>query len=168
MRNSRRRQAGMVWAAAVVCSALAAFTICCAATGGTPAAIAAEKEIEMVPANLTGLNYRAVPAGHYIFDSSGEWEEFWEKHSEEPAPEFDFNKFALLAVFLGQKPNPGYSVKIVGAEEKADETVVKLVEYLPDAQMMYAQVIVYPSDAVLIPRTDKVIRFAVSKKSGRP
>ena len=153
---------------AFLCSVLAIFVIGCAATGNVSEAVASEGEIEIVPANLTGFSARAVPTGRYIFEDSEEWEEFWSKRSDAPPPEFDFDEFTLVAVFLGQKPNPGYSVRIVRATVQKSETIVEIVEYLPSPGMMSAQVIVYPFDAALIPKTGKAIRFAVSKKSGRP
>jgi hypothetical protein len=142
--------------------------LACAATSDGSEVAASERKMEIVPAKLAKSSARAIPAGKYGFEDSEEWEEFWSKHNDTAAPDFDFEKFALVAVFLGQKPNPGHSVKIVGAVEQENETVVEVVEYVPSPGMMFAQVIVYPFDAVLVPATGKPIRFSVSKKSGRP
>jgi hypothetical protein len=170
MREKRQRQSGAGWRAVIIgCAFFAALVIGCAATESGSVAIASEEEkIEIVPVELTGLNARAVPAGEYVFNERETWEAFWSKHGREPAPEIDFEQYTLVAVFLGRRPNPGYSVKIVGAEEKLGETIVKVAEYLPDPGMMYAQVIVYPFDAALIPKMNNTITFNTSKKSGRP
>lgn len=168
MRRNERGRYGTPWDAVFLCFILMVFIIGCAATGGVSEAVASEGELKIIPAKLPGLNARAVPAGRYVFENSEEWEKFWEKYGQGPAPEFDFEKCVLSSVFLGQKPNPGYSVEIVRAIAHKYETIVDVVEYEPPPGMMYAQVIVYPFDAALIPRTGKPIRFSISKKTGRP
>ncbi len=127
-----------------------------------------EEGLDLSRVVLSGLNARAVPAGNYIFDGAKQWDDFWARFQDGPAPEIDFEEFTLAAVFLGRRPNPGHSVKIIGAKERGGETVVEVIEYLPPPGMMYAQVIVYPYDAALIPKIDGAIRFEVSKKTGRP
>jgi hypothetical protein len=140
--------------------------------GGVYGCVAAEEReerpLKIARVEMSGLNARGVKAGEYVFGEPEDWEEFWRKHGRDDAPEIDFEKYSLVAVFLGAKPNPGYSVGIVGARESAGEAVVDVVEYTPEPGMMYAQVIVYPFDAALIPTTDGSIRFATSKKIGRP
>ena len=127
-----------------------------------------ERPVKIAQVELSGLNARGVDAGEYVFEERGEWEKFWRKHGRGPAPKIDFEKSFLVVVFLGHRPNPGYSVRIVGADEKENEIVVDVVEYTPEPGMMYAQVIVYPFDAALIPRTNGPILFSPLKKSGRP
>ena len=127
-----------------------------------------EPALKIARVELAGLNARGVGAGEYFWGERGEWEKFWRKQGRGPAPEIDFEEYSLVAVFLGQRPNPGYSVGIVDAKESAGEVVVEVIEYMPAPCMMYAQVIVYPFDAALIPRTENPIRFATAKKSGRP
>lgn len=141
-------------------------------SGGIHGCVAAEEQeegpLKIIRVELSGLNARAVDAGEYVFRDSGEWENFRRRHGGGPAPDIDFERGFLVAVFLGQRPNPGYSVRIVGAKESAGEVIVGVVEYTPSPGMMYAQVIVYPFDAALVPRTDGSIRFVTTKKTGRP
>jgi hypothetical protein len=167
--KKRLWQAGTLWNAAFICCVvLAIIVIGCAATNSGSEVIASEEEIEIVPVELAGLNARAVRAGEYVFKDRDALEEFWSKHSRESIPEIDFEEYTLLAIFLGRRPNPGYSVKIVGANEEEDKMIVEVVEYLPAPGMMYAQVIVYPFDAALIPKTSSTVTFEASKKTGRP
>ena len=146
----------------------AGLVIGCASAEAVSSDSAPEKQPEIVRVKLSGLNASAVPAGKHIFDSAERWADFWSRYHKSPAPEMDFAKSALVAVFLGQKPNPGYSVRISGAKEQGGETVVEVVEYLPSPGMMYAQVIVYPYDAALIPKAAGQVRFETTKKIGRP
>ncbi len=141
-------------------------------SGGFHGCAAAEEQeegpLKIVRVELSGLNARGVDAGEYVFKDSGEWESFRRKHGGGPAPEIDFERDFLVAVFLGQRPNPGYSVRIVGAKKSEGEVVVEVVEYQPSPGMMYAQVLVYPFDAALVPKADGSIRFVTTKKDGRP
>ena len=133
-------------------------------SGGVCGCLSAEEQgerpLKIARMELAGLNARGVGAGEYVFEEREEWEKFWDKRGSGPVPKIDFEKFSLVAVFLGQKPNPGYSVRIVGATESAGEVVVEVIEYKPEPGMMYAQVIAYPFAAALIPRTENPIRFA--------
>jgi len=126
------------------------------------------KPLTATPVALSGIRSINVPEGNHVIRDAEQWREFWSRYATGSAPEIDFETFTLVAVFLGQKPNPGYSVKIVGATEYRSEVVVDVVEYLPSPGMMYAQVIVYPYDAALIPKTGKPIRFASIEKVGHP
>jgi len=143
------------------------FVFGCATDASTSAANEAGKPLKIKPVEIPGLRVSKTPAGQSVFNSKEEWGDFWAKYHATPSPEFNFKDFTLVTVLLGQRPNSGYSVKIAGATEYPDKIVVNVVEYLPSPGMMYAQVIVHPYDAVLIPKTGKEIRFEVAKKSGR-
>ncbi len=143
------------------------FVFGCATDIGTSETNEKGKPVKSEPIQVPGLQAARMPAGQDVFNTQKEWGDFWAKYHATPAPEVDFKNFTLVAVFLGQRPNPGYSVKIVGATEYPDKVVMNVVEYLPAPGMMYAQVIVYPYDTVLIPKTWKQVRFEVAKKGGR-
>ncbi len=115
------------------------------------------------PAELPGFNPRNLPAGEYVFGDEREWREFWQKRHNDPVPKIDFERFTIVIISLGHKPNPGYSVEITGAMEYKGEVVVNVAERLPSLGKMYAQVIVYPYDAVLVPVTGKRISFVSSR-----
>ena len=153
---------------AVVLALLAWFLSGCTGTAAETLEDDRANRLEVAPVDLTGIKARGVDAGEYVFKDSGEWESFRRKHGGGPAPEIDFERDFLVAVFLGQRPNPGYSVRIVGAKKSEGEVVVEVVEYQPSPGMMYAQVLVYPFDAALVPKADGSIRFVTTKKDGRP
>ena len=118
----------------------------------------------MRPVILTGLRPSQVPIGWIVIKNQDQWDQFWSQHSSQPAPEIDFDQFHLVGVFLGQKPNPGYSVKIIEAREYPEKVVVQAGERTPSPGGVYIQVIVYPYDAVLIPETDKKIEVELKKE----
>ncbi len=120
--------------------------------------------LEMTPIVLSGIRPSEVPVGSHVFNSDSEWNDFWSKHSFRPAPDIDFDKYTLLLVFLGREPNPGYSISITEAREHTDKVVVHVIQTHPAPDMMYAQVIVYPYDAVLIPKTEKPVQFETVEK----
>ncbi|MBI4831280.1 MAG: protease complex subunit PrcB family protein [Candidatus Lindowbacteria bacterium] len=124
--------------------------------------------LELKAVDVSGINATSVPAGSYVFRKSAEWRDFWAKYSMGNSPKIDFAKFSALAIFLGQRPNTGYSVKILEAREYKQAVVVKAAEYLPAPGMMYAQLRVYPFYIVLIPKTDKGVRFETTKLVGQP
>ncbi len=151
----------------------AGLVIGCASAEAVSSDSVARHQLDVSNTKLSGILPSKVPAGTYVFNNRQQWEEFLTRHSwlsqiEKPRTRFNFRDFTLVAVFLGQKPNPGYSVRIAGAKEQGGETVVEVVEYLPSPGMMYAQVIVYPYDAALIPKAAGQVRFETTKKIGRP
>ena len=146
----------------------AGLMLSCMTSEGLTSGEDAGKTLELSPIDISSVRFSAVPVGNYAFDNARDWAEFCSKYHKTAEPEIDFGKHTLVAVVLGQKPNPGYSVKIAGATERDGEIIVDIIEYLPSPGMMYAQVIVYPYDAALIPRTGAPIRFEVTKKTGRP
>lgn len=161
------KQPGVLISVVLFLSA-ACFVFGCLTDSGVSSASENGEPLEPTPADISGVRADLVPAGEYVFNSSGEWSDFWSRYHTTPEPEFDLGTSTLVAVFLGMKPNPGYSVRIAEVTEYRDEVVIEVVEHLPAPGMRYIQVIVYPYDAVLIPKTDKKIRFETSKQTGRP
>jgi len=129
------------------------------ATGGPGNSTQEGEFFELRPMILNGIRPSNVPMGWLVVRTQEEWTDFWAQHSFRPAPEIDFEEYTLVAIFLGQKPNPGHSIKITRAGKEAGKVVVHAVQTEPDPSRLYPQVIVYPYDAVLIPKTDQEIEF---------
>jgi hypothetical protein len=152
-----RRKMNLGW----LCLIIAAFSL----SGCTTVRASNQgKSLEFESFLLNGLHPSGVPVGWQVVRNEGEWEDFWSQHSFKPAPKIDLDKYTLIMIFLGRKPNPGYSVKITDVREYQDKVVVQAVETEPQPDALYAQVIVYPYDSVLIPKTDKPIEFDVTKE----
>jgi hypothetical protein len=141
----------------------------CGTTKSAPAIGKKGIELTLTPVQLAGVSVSNVPAGQYVFRKSKDWRDFCSRHGLKPMPHIDFQNASLLAVFLGQRPNTGYSVEIVAAREYEQAVVVKVIERAPAPGMMYAQVITYPHQAALIPKIHrKGVRFEKSLEVGGP
>jgi len=109
-----------------------------------------------------GLRVGSVPAGNLVLRDGGELAEFWDRYGSGPQPSIDFERRMVVGVFLGERPNPGYGVRIVAVRRVGTGAEVVYEESLPHPDGIYAQVIVHPSDLVSIPRVSGQIRFAPS------
>ena len=65
-----------------------------------------------------------------------------------PAPKVDFEKQYTLAVYMGMRPNGGYSIKITDMYLEDDTLRVKGVSYKPGKNCMSTQAIVNPYQIV--------------------
>jgi hypothetical protein len=89
-----------------------------------------------------------------------EWTALWKDHSgARPAPEVDFAKTTVVAVFLGQRPTAGYAVAITGTRMDGSTLVVQWMETKPPADRMLAQLITSPAHIASIPAFPGAIRF---------
>lgn len=144
------------------------FASACVRNGSGPSDREAGSALQLKHIEFPGLRAHTIPAGNYVFRSRDEWGAFWREHHEAPPPEADLNAFMLVVVLLGQKPNPGYLVRINKALDYESEVVVDFTEYLPSPELQYAQVTVFPFDAALVPATRKPVRFSASRTVGPP
>jgi hypothetical protein len=101
----------------------------------------------------------AIQAHERVFTDSESWRAFWSPYGE--VPKVDFKTRHVAAVFLGVKPNPGYGVEInkITYNPRKKLTVIHVVELLPDPQMGYFAVIVYPADIVVFPAKPGKVHF---------
>ena len=92
---------------------------------------------------------------------SAEWAGLWRAHAGmlKPAPEVDFTKRTVVAVFLGSRPTAGYSVEIVGTKQEGRTLIVEWREVRPKERMLLAQVLTSPAIIVSIPKVDGDVGF---------
>jgi hypothetical protein len=89
-----------------------------------------------------------------------EWAAVWKEHSgARPAPNVDFGKVTVVAVFLGNRPTAGYAVAITGTRRDGPALVVQWMETKPPADQMLAQVITSPAHIASIAKFPGEIRF---------
>jgi hypothetical protein len=108
----------------------------------------------------------AIQAQERIFADSESWRAFWSSYGVSEVPKVNFKIHHVAAVFLGAKPNSGYGVEInrITYTPRKNLTVIHVVELLPDPQMAYLAVIVYPSDIVLFPAKPGKAQFARTRR----
>jgi hypothetical protein len=73
----------------------------------------------------------------------------------------DLKKYIVLIVALGTRPSSGYSVMIQSARDDGAAIHVSVLEVRPGAQCPVMTELTFPATAVLIPRTDKPVRFEI-------
>lgn len=110
------------------------------------------------------LRPETIPAQNVVISDKDKLKAFWAEYGSAVPPKLDFSKYVILGIFLGERPNPGFGVKISDIIERSDTIEVRFTEYLPNPDMGYVQVIVYPFDMVYIPKTMKRIVFSGFKK----
>lgn len=108
----------------------------------------------------------AIPAQERVFTDLECWHSFWAKYDLDKVPKVDFRTRLVAAVFLGAKPSPGYGVEIskITYDPQKKRTIIHIVELLPDPELAYAGVIVYPADIVIFPAKSGKVQFARTKK----
>jgi hypothetical protein len=73
----------------------------------------------------------------------------------------DLKKYTILIVALGTRPSSGYSVMIRSARDDGAAIHVSVLEVRPGTQCPVMTELTFPGTAVLIPRTDKPVRFEI-------
>jgi len=86
-----------------------------------------------------------------------EWAALWAQHGrlelpEPGAPEIDFREEMVIALFLGTRPNSGYSVAITAIERNPEGLVVRATEQAPGPDRIVATVMTAPFHMVVVPR----------------
>jgi hypothetical protein len=83
-------------------------------------------------------------AGFAVINSEADWSRF----TDDAAQGVDFNKHSVVAVFAGEKPTAGYSVRVTRVEKDGDACVVYHTITAPPRDAMVAQMITYPYTVV--------------------
>ncbi|MBF2053670.1 MAG: protease complex subunit PrcB family protein [Candidatus Sericytochromatia bacterium] len=102
--------------------------------------------------SLSNRNSRRMSAGTEVVQSAEAWATLWSAHngSSEEQPEVDFSRQSVLAVFAGEKPTGGYSIRITGIQQQGRSLVVSYSEASPGPDAMVTQVITAPAHLVRI------------------
>ncbi len=84
---------------------------------------------------------------------------------EPEAPEIDFNKYTVIAVFQGTKNNGGYTIKIEKIRYDEDGNVkVTVIETSPGRNCVTTDAITHPYYIAKIPKTDAKVVFDVKQE----
>jgi len=88
------------------------------------------------------------------------WSLFFVKFNRKPPiPNIDFTSKTLVAVFLGERNNGGYSIKIKSVIKTNDKIAIVTEETKPGSSCMSTSVMVYPFQLIEIPKTNKPFAF---------
>ena len=87
-----------------------------------------------------------------VVRTDAEWAALWRQHApDRPRPKIDFSKEMVVGVFLGSKPNAGYSVAIVSTVAGNGALIVRYKETAPSPGAVTAQILTFPYHLVAVP-----------------
>jgi len=90
-----------------------------------------------------------------IARTQAEWEALYRKHNyDRQPPKVDFSKEMVVAVFMGSRPNAGFSTTILSSLTVNGVLVVRYKETMPRPGTVSAQVLTFPYHIVAIPKAD--------------
>jgi hypothetical protein len=90
-------------------------------------------------------------AKQVLVRTEAEWTRLWNQHApDHPKPAVDFSKEMVVAVFMGSRPNAGFSTTITSAMAANGALVVRYKETAPAAGAVSAQVLTFPFHIVAI------------------
>jgi hypothetical protein len=120
-----------------------------------PAAPQASRTIEK------GDQSNVEDAKRVLVRSDGEWRALWQQHSpDRPLPKVDFSKEMVVGVFMGSRPNAGFSTAVTLTTAANHALVVTYTETAPPSGAITAQVLTFPYHLVAIPKADvKDVKF---------
>ena len=100
-------------------------------------------------------------AKQVVVRTAGEWMRLWQQHSpDRPRPAVDFSKEMVVGVFMGSRPNAGFSTAIVTTTAANGALIVRYTESVPKPGMLTAQILTFPYHLVAIPKADvKDVKF---------
>jgi hypothetical protein len=100
-------------------------------------------------------------AKQVLVRTDAEWTKLWLQHApDRPRPAVDFSKEMVVGLFLGSRPNAGFSTAVTMATAGNGALIVKYTETVPPPGALTAQVLTFPYHLVAIPKADvKDVKF---------
>jgi hypothetical protein len=107
---------------------------------------------------------------NYVITNKEDWERLWDKvvsnsYPRPAAPDVDFSKQDLIAVFQGNQPSSGYSISVTGLTRSGKRLKIYVREVLPGDECRVLLVITQPFEII---RTGKIehadrVKFKVER-----
>jgi len=100
-------------------------------------------------------------AKQVLVRTEAELRKLWQEHApDRPMPTVEFSREMVVGVFMGSRPNAGFSTAIVSATAANGALMVRYSENKPVAGTVSAQILTFPYHLVAIPRADvKDVKF---------
>ena len=100
-------------------------------------------------------------AKQVLVRTEAEWARLWQQHAtDRPRPKVDFSREMVVGVFMGSRPNAGFSTAVVSATAGNGALMVRYTETMPSAGSVSAQILTFPFHLVAIPKADvKDVQF---------
>jgi hypothetical protein len=85
--------------------------------------------------------------------NDADWAALWRRHAgDADRPAVDFSREMVVGVFMGSRPNAGFSTTIVTSMEVKGVLVVRYRETTPSRDTVSAQILTFPYHLVAIPK----------------
>jgi hypothetical protein len=93
--------------------------------------------------------------------TDAEWAALWQQHAPaRPRPKIDFSKEMVVGLFMGSRPNAGFSTAVTMTTAGNGVLIVKYTETAPPRDAITAQILTFPFHLVAIPQSDvKDVKF---------
>jgi hypothetical protein len=100
-----------------------------------------------------------------------EWRELWQsvyanRHPAPAAPEVDFSRDMILAVFMGQKTTGGYDIRITRVVLNGEDLAAHIEQTYPERGGMVTMAMSSPFHIVVVPTVRGRVEF-VEQQHGR-
>jgi hypothetical protein len=124
----------------------------------------AERKMRLDGMILEAPNTRTIAKGdqsniddakQVVVRTEAEWAKLWQQHApSQPRPVVDFSREMIVGVFMGSRPNAGFSTAIVSATAApGGALIVRYTETLPAAGSVSAQILTFPYHLAAIPKS---------------
>jgi len=92
-------------------------------------------------------------AKQVVVRADDEWTRLWQQHApDRPKPAIDFSKETVIGIFMGSRPNAGFTTAVVSATEGGGALVIRYTETRPAPGTLTAQILTFPYHLVAIPK----------------
>src|SRR5712691_13210911 len=100
-------------------------------------------------------------AKQVLVRTEAEWMRLWQQHSpDRPRPAVDFSREMVVAIFMGSRPNAGFSTAVLSTTAANGALIVRYTETLPKPGTLSAQILTFPYHLVAMPKADvKDVKF---------
>lgn len=100
-------------------------------------------------------------ATQVLVRTDAEWTALWNRHNpDKPKPKVDFSKEMVVGLFMGSRPNAGYSTAVTMTTAANGTLIVKYAETVPARGAITAQILTFPYHLVAMPKADvKDVKF---------
>ena len=100
-------------------------------------------------------------AKRVLVRTDAEWTKLWQQHSpDRPKPAVDFSKEMVIGVFMGSRPNAGFSTAVTTTTTGNGALIVKYTETAPPPGAITAQILTFPYHLIAIAKADvKDVKF---------
>jgi hypothetical protein len=100
-----------------------------------------------------------------VIDTKAKWEAFYQKHAAPgtAVPPIDFNTYRIVAGGLGKINAGGALIAIERAFYLGNQVYISGMQVRPGANCVVAQIVTWPTTAIVIPQSNKEVAVSIGK-----